>query len=300
MRGGGFRLVSQDDDSPESKRSWLKTAVLILIGLVAGTILGLAFAWLVSPVVFSAVGPNRLNESYKAEYILLVGRSYAADGDWERAQNRLEALDDADIGETIAAQIEAYVRNAQPAPVIQGLALLAERLDARNPAVDVFAPRISPERPEVPAVGANQLTPTLPPPPSPTVLPMITPARRDTPTSEPPTAVPSYILLSREQVCRPETPVALMEVIILDVFQDPVPGVEVNVLWEGDSDHFYTGFKPEKGLGYGDFTMSPGVSYSLTLAGKGQVISEMSMDACPENQGGQAGGWRLTFQQIDS
>jgi hypothetical protein len=268
--------------------------------VIAGTILGLAFAWLVSPVVFSTVGPNRLNESYKAEYILLVGRSYAADGDWERAQKRLATLGDSDIGETIVAQMETYLRNAQPALVIQDLAILAERLGARNPAAELFAPQVSPDRPEVPAVGAGQPTPTLPPPPSQTALPMITPARRDTPTSVPPTAVPVYILLSREQICRPQTPVALMEVIILDALQNPVPGVEVSILWEGERDHFYTGFKPEKGLGYGDFVMTPGVSYSLTLAGSSQIISELRMDSCPGNQDDQAGGWRLTFQQIDS
>ena len=60
------------------------------------------------------------------------------------------------------------------------------------------------------------------------------------------------------------------------------------------------GFKPEKGLGYGDFIMSPGVNYSLMLPGSDQIISDLTMEACPEDQGGQSGGWRITLLLLES
>jgi hypothetical protein len=67
------------------------------------------------------------------------------------------------------------------------------------------------------------------------------------------------------------------------------------VTWEGGSDRFYTGFKPELGAGYGDFRMMPGLSYAITLADGSPEISGLRLEACPS---GLDGGWRLTFQNV--
>jgi hypothetical protein len=71
--------------------------------------------------------------------------------------------------------------------------------------------------------------------------------------------------------------------------------VKVLVTWEGNSDSFFTGFQPQRGAGYGDFTMQPGVSYSVSLAEGSPTISGLRVEPCP---GDVQGGWRLTFQNL--
>ncbi len=58
---------------------------------------------------------------------------------------------------------------------------------------------------------------------------------------------------------------------ILDAAEQPVPSVELVVTWDGGEDHFFTGLKPELGLGYADFVMTPEVVYSIRLADGGQA-----------------------------
>ena len=69
-------------------------ASLILIGLILGVGAALYYAWILEPVVFTEASPARMSEASKAEYILLVSQSYAVDGDWEKVEERLAALDD--------------------------------------------------------------------------------------------------------------------------------------------------------------------------------------------------------------
>ena len=44
---------------------------------------------------------------------------------------------------------------------------------------------------------------------------------------------------------------------------DQIPGVEVDIIWDSGFDHFFTGLKPDLGAGYGDFTMTGGVVFTL-------------------------------------
>ena len=66
--------------------------------------------------------------------------------------------------------------------------------------------------------------------------------------------------------------------------------------WETGADNFFTGYHPEKDLGYGDFAMEVGVSYSVLLADGSPVVSGLQVENCGEEQGGLPGGWRLSNQ----
>jgi hypothetical protein len=72
--------------------------------------------------------------------------------------------------------------------------------------------------------------------------------------------------------------------------------VEVTVVWEGGEDRFFTGLKPEKGPGYADFSMEPGVVYTLQLASGGQPVPDLSAAGC-ESESGESywGSWSLVF-----
>lgn len=272
-----------------------------LLGLLLGLSFSLYYSWIVDPLIFVDAGPARLNEGFKAEYIYLVSQSYASDGNWPRAEARLQALADAHIDQTVASQLEAYLRRGAPATTIRNLAIVAEKLGAESAAIAAFAPTLPPLVTAAGFTGGVTPVATLLPTPTLTLRPTDTPQPTTTP---PPTVVPTatpqpiYRLLNQQRVCEREVPVPRIEVITVDALLEPLPGAAVIVTWEGGSDRFHTGFKPELGLGYGDFTMLPDVSYSITLAEGSPTVSGLRVEPCPGNRGGLAGGWRLTFQNL--
>lgn len=275
-------------------------ASLFLAGLLIGLAAALYYAWIVDPVVYVDAGPSRLGEDFKAEYIFLVSQSYAADGDLPRARARLAALADVDTEARVAAQLENYLRRGAPAAYTQNLAVLAQDLGAGGAAVAIFVPPTPAATPT--ATPADPESESLPPTPSPTPtttrLPTNTPTPTLTPTPTPsltPTPQPVYRLLNQERVCRRDGPAPWIEVITLDAMLEPLPGVEIVVTWDGGADRFFTGFKPELGEGYGDFMMSPDVSYAVMAADGSPPVSGLRLEMCDS---GFAGGWRLTFQNL--
>ena len=77
-----------------------------------------------------------------------------------------------------------------------------------------------------------------------------------------------------------------------------MPGIEVIVVWDTGQDHFFTGLKPELGLGYGDFTMTEGVTYAVQIAGSTELVTDLSAESCIDNGVDiYLGSWLLTFMQ---
>ena len=105
--------VEMVDEGQEPSR--FGPASLILIGFIIGLIGALYYAWILNPTIYLNASPARLQTKDKAEYIFLVSQSYAATGDWEQAQERLAALNDDEIVDTVAAQLESYLREGKPA-----------------------------------------------------------------------------------------------------------------------------------------------------------------------------------------
>ena len=278
----------------DSRAPRATSASLLLLGLILGLAGALVYAWVLQPVVYVESSPARLREEYKVEYILLVSQSYAADGDWDRAQRRLGALGDPELAGVVASQVESALRDGAPADVVRNLAILADRLGGSNPAIAVFLP--SGQSTPTPTSETSTLTPspTRTRPATNTPFPTLTPTLLPTPTQ-----VPVYRLLRREQICLEDQPVVRIEVIVVDPFLEPLPGAEVVVQWESGEDHFFTGFKPEKGLGYADFDMDPGIAYSVTMAEGSAAVGGLQVVSCGAGQGRLPGGWRLTFQNTD-
>lgn len=276
---------------------WGSAAGWVLLGLVLGLMAGLWYAWMVEPVVFVEVSPARFSERYQDEYIFLVSQSYAASGNWPQAEQRLAALDDPAIGQTVANLLERYVREQEPAGVIRNLALVARQMGVETQAVALFAPT---------PLHDSTATPTTMPTvaPTPTIMPTASPTPAATSTVAPtptstavvsPTPQPNYRLLSQERLCLADVAAPRIEVVTQDALLDPLPGVEVLVSWDGGADRFFTGFKPDEGPGYGDFTMSQDVSYTVVLAEGSEAVSGLRIEPCDS---GLAGGWRLTFQNL--
>ncbi len=292
-----FETQHQREQWLRSHGPRLSAASLIMIGLILGFAAALYYAWLAEPVVFTEASPARLSEPQKAQYILLISQSYEADGNWEKAQERLAALNDPDVDRTVAALLEEFLRSGESASTMKSLATLAGRLGVDSVAVAVFAPQPTATSAAVQsAPTADNSTPEI----RQTQTPTSTPLPTLTPTPVPsPTAVPVYRLLRQEQICQRDAPSPRIEVVAIDPFLEPLPGVEVIVQWEGGNDHFFTGYQLEKGLGYGDFEMAPGVDYRVMMADGSLMVTGLRITECNENVGGLPGGWRLTFQNTD-
>lgn len=293
FRSSRYRSPS---DRPNPRLAWVSW---LLIGLMMGIGGGLAYSWLVSPIIYSEIAPARLAADYRAEYILLVSQNYLVTGNWPQAQARLMALDSPDVAAEVTAQFEQYLREGRPAGQVRALAMLAAQLGSQSPALSLFGPTpLPPAVTPLPTATVPTLTPTPQATPSPTRRPTNTPTLP--PTATPlitltPSPPPVYRLLAQEQLCDPAGEITRIEVETVDGLLQPLPGVEVVVFWDEGEDHFFTGFKPQRGLGYGDFTMLPNTSYSVYLADGSPTVSGLQLELCDD---GFLGGWRLTFQNL--
>ena len=283
---------------PEEPRpvSRVSAAGFILLGLIIGLAGALYYTWVLAPIVYTNVIPARLSDGYRTEYIYLVSQSYAVNGDWEKAEQRLLALEDPELTQTVADLLETYLREQQDPQVIENLAHLAQGLGVDNKAVALFAPTPSGPLPTETPTPAVVIEPTVEP--TATFTPSATPEPSATPTASPepsPTARPNYRLLSQDLYCDKGEDVSLLVVETQDAMLNQLPGIEVLVTWDGGEDRFFTGFKPTFGTGYGDFEMVPGISYTVQLLDGSPEISGLRIEPCAD---GANGGWWLTYQSL--
>ena len=294
---GSRRRRSEPADRTKSSRP-LSAAGLVLLGLVIGLAGALYYAWVISPIVYVDAGPARFTEQYKQTYIFLVSQNYAVDGDWGKAEARLNALNDTALPQTVADLLEAYVRDQQSPDVIRNLANVAQKLGAEGRAVALFAPT------PLSGLPTATHTPTATPTPFlfPTETPTVTPRPSNTPTATPtetatpaPTETPrpDYRLLFQEQDCTADAPHIVVETV--DAGLEPLPGIGIVVSWDGGRDRFLTGFKPELGPAAGDFTMSLNTSYSVSAEDGASLVSGLRAEECDN---GRYAGWQLTFQNL--
>jgi hypothetical protein len=144
-----------------------------------------------------------------------------------------------------------------------------------------------------------------------TVLPSRTPrpTRTSTATATPlpsrtptPTQGAPFELDAATQVCDPDIAEALIQIEALDAAGQPVPAVQVQVEWPVETgiaaNTFSTGLKPEISPGYADFSMTPGIVYSVRIVPNGAPVGEISAFECERRDGERYwGGWQLVFVQ---
>lgn len=61
----------------------------ILIALIAGIGMGLAYGWIIDPVDFFDLTPDTLHADYKTDYVLMTAEAYRGDQDPALAARRL-------------------------------------------------------------------------------------------------------------------------------------------------------------------------------------------------------------------
>jgi hypothetical protein len=284
----------------------------LLTGVVIGVALGLIYSWVISPVEYVDAPPYALRADFKDEYRALVAAAYLYSNDLLRAKDRLAQLKDDESAQTVAIQAQRALAEGQPEGEVKALGILAMALgDGAVPVASSVVP--TQKMIFTPTVSAATSTPLIQQQTtSPDVLQQVTPTQTSTKpvpqsanTLEPastatstPTQGAAFLLGETKLLCNLDQSQPLIMVEIQDSAGQPVPSIELVVTWDEGEDHFFTGLKPELGLGYADFLMTPGVVYSLRPIDSGQTVGDLSAAECLSDDGSRYwGSWMLTFIQ---
>ena len=296
-------------------RSSTRNIILyIVLALLTGLGLGLAYSWLISPVTYVDANPAMLRTDFKDQYRIVIAASYASSHDLARARSRLQLLGDTDPVGQLSALAQNMVAGNASLEQVQPIAQLATDLQqgfpstsatetpfvvvvntptvADTPAAESFATEtqtIVEEATQIPTLSFEQ-TPLAPAVTS--TIPL-----RPTFTSIPAPGV-LFALVGQDTVCDPSLQPGLLQFVIMDSRRRQVAGIEIIVSWSEKEDRFFTGFKPELGDGYADFIMQPDVVYSARVVEGGAFVPNIAAPLCTDPNGAvYTGGLLLTFQK---
>jgi hypothetical protein len=207
---------------------------------------------------------------------------------------RLQDIPTAEVQQVAARTLDQAIAAGQPLDRLQRLAQLAAYYGVDTPAVEIYAsddavaptPIASPTPTSPPTNTPTAIPPTLTPKPTPTFLPASIP-----PTPQLPAA---FSVVSQTLTCAdpPQIAVSLVASRTVTIRRretveyDALPGREVWLIWENGADRAITGFKPELGLGYADFTVEPGHVYKLYIdIPQGIPVTTIQVEPCMPTEG---------------
>lgn len=277
----------------------------ILLALLAGLGVGLAYSWVISPARVTDAGPPALRADFKDQYRAAIAAAYAATGNLPRAEARLSLLGDPSPVDALNAQAQRMLASGQSPQQADLVAALASALErgARSeptasppppPTVDIA---VSPT--ESIQSAASEDSPGLTGTPGPVETPadLSTSTPRPTRTPEPTQGAP-FTLTGQESLCDPNLPDGLLQVMVFNSSRRQLAGAEIVITWDGGEERFFTGLKPELGNGYADFIMQPDTTYTVQLGAGSDIATGLSASTCQGEDGEQYfGGAKLTFQQ---
>lgn len=283
------------------RRGWL-----LLIGLVLGLAGGLVYTWVINPVEYVDTVPWLMRADYRAEWIRMTALAYGAEGNLERTRLRLQELPEAEIQAELARTLDSAVTSGRSVTVLRRLATLAQAYGVDTKAVRVYTGQVEPT--PMPAPTTSAPTPTRTPPfvtPTSTLPPLPT----TTATPLPPLATTPYSLVTATRSCLPQPVIAVSVTAQLtattgrrQVTQTVgVPGLELWLLSSTGADRAVTGLRPAVGLGYADFTVTPGERYNLHVrAPTGAPVAVVAIERCLPEDGGEGwSSWLLTIRQLE-
>jgi hypothetical protein len=278
----------------------------VLLALLAGLGLGLAYAWVLSPLRVTNSDPITLRGDFKDQYRSAIAAAYAATGNLPRARARLSLLGDADPVEALNAQAQRMLASGQSFEQADKVAALAAALgEDTNGDIPVPTPTlvvVINNEPESSATSqppsaetSDLLTETPQSVPTQTIVSESTPRPTQTPIS---TAGAPFTLTGQDTVCDTNLPDGLLQVVVLSSNRRQLAGAEIVITWDGGEEQFFTGLKPEIGNGYADFSMAPDTTYTVKLAAGSDIAAGLTVPTCQASSGESFfGGIKLTFQQ---
>jgi hypothetical protein len=259
----------------------------LLIGLILGAAGGWAYAWFLNPVILVNITPQQLVSEDQREYIVLVSEAYLQDYDLDRARARLNTLSiRGDIAQVVADLADRAMLNGADLRETRALATLAEALGANPRAAEVFSGTAQPtsalQTPTTTATfeGMPTITPTLE---NPTLSPTpITPTATNTPDFDIETELQLVYGGAGQTICDTEYPAGMIEIWVQDALGRGIPGVRIQVEWEGHEETLFTGLMPDIDPGYADYQMEePNTRYTVTLVSLAEPVLGLESTPCP-------------------
>ena len=276
---------------------------------------------MLSPVQFVDNSPSSLQPAFKDQYRALIAVAFTANRDLGRAQARLGLLADVDPYRALSAQAQQYLAQGGSPDEARALGELAAAINLAAAAGPTTVVSSIPQANASPSPISASLTPgttatagggltsslTMTVTSSTTQTPAATTRSTRTPTptrtplpSRTPTATPGlpFVLQASTQVCDPDLTQPLIQVVTYDVDGNQIPGIALVVSFPDGEEQFFTGLKPEIGLGYADYVMTPGVIYALRIPDGGETVSGLTSEECETSLGDRYwGSWLVTFAQ---
>jgi hypothetical protein len=283
----------------------------IIITLLLGLGLGLAYSWLFSPLHVVDASPVALRADFKDAYRSAIAASYGATNNLARAQARLALLGDPNSIDALNSQAQRLIASGEFAQADRVVALA---IALENGTIVVAAPTFTSTADNAVTV-VKEATATLPPPPpdlpfqftetpqsiDPQIIetqPVINTATpRPTRTLIPTVGAP-FALIAQDTVCDATLPDGLLQVLVFNSNRKQIAGAKIIITWANGEEQFFTGLKPEISHGYADYSMSPNIAYTVRLASGSDIASELTAPTCQTPSGETfIGGIKLTFQQ---
>ncbi|MGB9300358.1 MAG: hypothetical protein WCD51_07170 [Anaerolineae bacterium] len=291
--------------------------LFVLVGIVAGLILGLLLTWQVWPVEYYDTDPIDLRQEHKDDYVVMIAAAYDQDTNLGLASLRLGQLGLEDAKQSVLGLFQRY-GEAGYSEETRSLAQLAYDLGVTDVALLPYiqeptatpeptptevpttapVPTVTPVEP-MPTATAAPAEPTATatqPPPTPTYTP--TPLPEDTPTPTVASDFDYQVVEQSDLGCSSDRDGDYILVHVRDENDRGVAGVKIVVKGPGVEDWFYTGLKPEVGAGFADYLVVAAGSYTVQAAeGRSQVTQGLSFAAdCPAATPHRS--WRVVFRRV--
>lgn len=107
--------------------------ITILIALVLGIGLGLAYGWVIDPVEYTDVTPELLREDYRVDFVLMTAEAYQNDFNPEAAVRRLALLGSEPPASIAAAALDYATLNNFSTDEINALQSLLTTMQTYQP-----------------------------------------------------------------------------------------------------------------------------------------------------------------------
>jgi len=279
----------------------------ILLALLVGLGMGLVYSWVIAPQRVGEAEPTTLRADFKDQYRSVIAAAYAATGNLPRAQARLALLGDSNSVDALNGQAQRMLASGQQFEQADQVVALALALDENNGDVPLSTPTLeivnnidteltfiataSPIGPEATIVFTE--TPLAVEAQQSEIVSTPRPTHTPTPVLDEP-----FALSGQESICDANLPDGLLQVLVLNPNRRQLPGMEIDITWDGGKEQFFTGLKPELGNGYADYIMTPDITYTVQLARGSDVALGITAPTCQTPSGENFfGSIKLTFQQ---
>ncbi len=261
----------------------------LLTGLLLGLALGFIITMVILPIQYTNVPPETLNTTDKDRYRLMISQAFRANQDLGRASARLGLLRDDDI----AGQLIQQSRRSETKSDAQVLLNLAQAI--QNPLAQPIITSQAPES-DITAQAIDSAI-TFTPAQTETIVPTETPSETATPQPTRPlstsivqnsptpnltTGLP-FQLTENKTICNSSYRESLIQVEVFDAVGEPISNARITVTWSTGQDMFFTGFYPEIGLGYADFSMTPDSIYSVKVGEIGEMVTNLTSPNCTDD-----------------